>query len=96
MLTKSRLIFISLFISSALIACGGDSSESTSSMPVETGTSEQATIDKLGTPTLTQSRTIDALTFTQSEWISTEGTTSVQFQNGEVTFSQFSPVVNAD
>ncbi|NOQ93090.1 MAG: hypothetical protein GQ547_00465 [Methylophaga sp.] len=96
MLTKSRLIFISLFISSALIACGGDSSESTSSMPVEAGTSEQATIDKLGTPTSTQSRSIDALTFTQSEWASAEGTTSVQFQNGAVTFSQFSAVASAD
>ncbi|MDC9724794.1 MAG: hypothetical protein PSN44_02600 [Gammaproteobacteria bacterium] len=95
MLPKSRLIIISLFISSALIACG-DSSESTSSTPVEAGTSEQATVDKLGAPTVTQSRTIDALTFTQSEWTSEAGTTSVQFQNGKVTFSQFSPVANAD
>jgi len=95
MLTKTRLILSAILISSALIACG-DNSESTSSMPVAEGITEQAASDQLGTPTFTQSRTIDALTFTQSEWTTDAGTTSVQFQNGEVKYSQFVPAVSED
>jgi len=92
MLSKYRLILLSFFISSALIACG----DNPTAVPVETGSSEQATLEKLGTPTFTQSRTIDALTFTQSEWTNENGTTSVQFHNGEVTFSQFVAATSED
>jgi len=95
MLTKTRLILSSILISSALIACG-DNSGSTSSMPIAAGTAEQAASDKLGTPTFTQSRTIDALTFTHSEWTNEDGTTSVQFHNGEAQYSQFVPAVSED
>jgi len=95
MLTKSRLIVISILFSSTLIACG-EKPESTTSMPIETGMTEQAVSDKLGSPTLTQSRALDALTFTHSEWTNESGTTSVQFQNGSVTFSQFSPAASQD
>ena len=95
MLTQFRLVLLSVLIASTLIACG-ESADSSHSMPIATGTSEQATIDKLGTPNVSQSRTIDALTFTQSEWTTETGMTSVQFHNGKVTFSQFSPTVSED
>lgn len=85
MLTKFRFILISLFASLVLIAC------SDSPITVEAGTTEQAVTDKHGEPSFTQSRTIDALTFTHSEWTNEAGTTSVQFHNGEAKFSQFSP-----
>lgn len=58
---------------------------------IEVGMSEQAVTDLLGAPTLVQTRTIDALTATHSEWTDAVGTTSVQFQNGKVQFSQFTP-----
>ena len=47
--------------------------------------------DDLGEPTITQSRTIDELIFTQSEWATEDGTISIQFQNGQVQYRQFSP-----
>ena len=95
MLTKSRLILSSLLFSALLTACG-DSSESTTAVSIETGMSEQATSDKLGTPTFTQSRTLGDLTFTQSEWTTESGTTSVQFHNGVAQFSQFVAATSED
>ena len=88
MLTTLRLILISLVLSSALVAC---SKTSTDKMPIEAGITEQAVADKLGSPTFSQSRTIDKLTFTQSEWSNEKGTTSVQFFNGKSKYSQFTP-----
>ena len=90
MLTKLRLILITLFISSIFAACG------TPEVGIETGTAEQAVTEKYGTPSFTQSRTIDALTFTHSEWTNETGTTSVQFHNGEVKYSQFTPAISED
>ena len=90
MLTKTRLILTSLLLSSALVAC------SDSPATIEAGTSEKDMITKLGEPSFTQSRTLDALTFTHSEWTNEAGTTSVQFHNGEATFSQFSPAPSQD
>ena len=58
---------------------------------IEVGMSEQAVTDLLGDPTIVQTRTLDSLTITHSEWTDETGTTSVQFQNGKVKFSQFTP-----
>jgi len=90
MFSKTRLILISLLFSAALVAC------SDSPATIEAGTAEKAMIAKLGEPSFTQSRTLDTLTFTHSEWTNEAGTTSVQFHNGEVTFSQFSPAPSQD
>lgn len=94
MLTKSRLIVISLLISSAVIACGDatapqSAKTSTNEITIEVGMAEQAIVNSLGTPTHTQTRSIDALTFTQSEWTDQAGTISVQFHNGKAQFKQF-------
>lgn len=62
-----------------------------SAQKIDADMSEQAVTDLLGTPTLTQTRTLDSLTLTHSEWTDESGTTSVQFQNGKVQFSQFTP-----
>jgi len=90
MFSKTRLILTSLLFSAALVAC------SDSPATIEAGTSEKDIISKLGEPSFTQSRTLDTLTFTHSEWINEAGTTSVQFHNGEATFSQFSPLPSQD
>tara|TARA_R110002050_G_scaffold268113_1_gene410063 strand:+ start:117514 stop:117858 length:345 start_codon:yes stop_codon:yes gene_type:complete len=59
---------------------------------IETGMSEQAVTNLLGTPTLTQTHTLDTMTLIHSEWTNAAGTTSVQFLNDKVQFSQFTPV----
>jgi hypothetical protein len=56
---------------------------------VSVGMTEQAVADLLGEASYSETRTIDALTITHTEWTNAEGTTSVQFQNGKVAFSQF-------
>ena len=56
---------------------------------VEVGMSEQAAADLLGEANFSQTRAIDDLTITHTEWTNAEGTTSVQFQNGKAVFSQF-------
>jgi tellurite resistance protein len=56
---------------------------------VEVGMTEQAVADLLGQKSFSQTRTLDALTITHTEWTNAEGTTSVQFQNGKAVFSQF-------
>lgn len=58
---------------------------------IEAGMPEQAVTDLLGVPTLTQTHSLDSITITHSEWTDETGTTSVQFQNGTVTFYQFTP-----
>tara|TARA_R110001606_G_scaffold395213_2_gene567142 strand:+ start:37174 stop:37518 length:345 start_codon:yes stop_codon:yes gene_type:complete len=58
---------------------------------IEAGMLEQAVTDLLGAPTFVQTRTLDSLTITHSEWTDESGTTTVQFQNGKVQFSQFTP-----
>lgn len=88
MLTTLRLILISFVFGTSLVAC---SNNNTDKMPIEAGMAEQAVADKLGSPTFSQSRTIDKLTFTQSEWSNEKGTTSVQFINGKSKYSQFTP-----
>ena len=56
---------------------------------VSAGMTEQAVADLLGEASYSATRTLDALTITHTEWTNAEGTTSVQFQNGKVAFSQF-------
>jgi outer membrane biosynthesis protein TonB len=58
---------------------------------IEAGMTEQAVTDLLGTPALTQTHTLDSMTITHSEWTNETGSTSVQFINRMVTFSQFTP-----
>lgn len=58
---------------------------------VEAGMLEQTVTDLLGVATIIQTHTLDSLTITHSEWTNESGTTSVQFQNGKVQFSQFTP-----
>lgn len=100
MMIKIRLILTAFFLSILLIACG-DNSNSTapqveqkqvstiamSDAKIELGMTEKAVSDLLGTPQSTQTRTIDALTITHTEWADKSGTVSVQFINGEVKFS---------
>lgn len=66
----------------------------TATMPansVEVGMSEHAVTTLLGDATIIQTRILDSLTITNSEWTNKSGTTSVQFQNGKVQSSQFIP-----
>jgi len=56
---------------------------------VEVGMAEDAVAELLGEKSFSQTRTLDALTITHTEWTNAEGTTSVQFQNGKAVFSQF-------
>ncbi len=68
------------------------SAASNTAMPtdkIEAGMTEQSVTDLLGKPTLTQTHTLDSLTMIHSEWTNDSGTTSVQFQNGIVQFTQF-------
>jgi outer membrane protein assembly factor BamE (lipoprotein component of BamABCDE complex) len=58
---------------------------------VEVGMTEQAVIELLGNPDITQSYSIDSLKVTHAEWNNDDGMTSVQFQNGEVKFYQNVP-----
>jgi hypothetical protein len=58
---------------------------------VKTGMTEDEVKAILGDPKLIQTRTIDNLTITYSEWTDKSGRTSVQFQNGKVMFNQFFP-----
>jgi len=58
---------------------------------IEANMSEQAVTDLLGTPTLTQTHTLDSMAITHSEWTNETGTVSIQFINGQVTFNQFTP-----
>ena len=58
---------------------------------VAVGTSEKDAIAKLGQPSLTQTRKIDALTVTYDEWHTDAGTIAAQFHNGVAKFSQFIP-----
>ncbi len=58
---------------------------------IEVGMTEQAVIDLLGNPDITQSYSIDSLKVTHAEWNNDDGMTSVQFQNGEVKFYQHVP-----
>jgi len=58
---------------------------------IEAGMTEQAVTDLLGSPTLTQTHTLDSMTITHSEWTNETGTSSVQFIDGIVTFNQFTP-----
>lgn len=58
---------------------------------VSAGMSEADVIAKLGEPNYTETSNLDALKITHSEWESDAGTTSVQFHNDVVAFSQFIP-----
>jgi len=105
MLNHIRLMFTALFMGLFLVACGDDSStqdtaeqaapaematesESTTSVA---GMTEEEAIAKWGEPTVTQTRTIDALTITHHEWHGEDGITSVQFENGVAKYNQFIP-----
>lgn len=101
---KISSIFTALSLTILLAACGENSDESTvatalevevtqatttSSATVEIGMTEKAVANLLGAPQSTQTRTIEALTVTHSEWSDESGTTSIQFINGEVKFHHF-------
>ncbi len=99
---KIRLILTAFFLSILLIACSNDSNSTApqaeqkqastvamSDAKIELGMAETAVSDLLGTPKSTQTRTIEALTITHTEWADKSGTVSVQFINGEVKFSHF-------
>ncbi|MBE0438760.1 MAG: hypothetical protein IBX57_03175 [Gammaproteobacteria bacterium] len=58
---------------------------------IEVGMTEQEVKAILGDPKIIQTRTIDDLTITDSEWTDKSGKTSVQFQNGKVKFNHFFP-----
>jgi hypothetical protein len=58
---------------------------------IEVGMSERAVANLLGDATIIQTRILDSLTITNSEWTNDAGTTSVQFQNGKAQSSQFIP-----
>jgi PBP1b-binding outer membrane lipoprotein LpoB len=58
---------------------------------IENGMTQEQVKALLGDPKVIQTRTIDELTIVHSEWSDKSGTTSVQFQNGKVTFNQFFP-----
>jgi len=58
---------------------------------IKAGMSEKAVTELLGEPTILQTRTLDTLMITHSEWTNDAGTTSVQFLNGVVQYHQFTP-----
>jgi hypothetical protein len=103
MLNHIRLMFTALFMGLFLVACGDDSSTTdvaeeaapaemaTESTASTEGMTEEEAIAKWGEPTVTQTRTIDALTITHHEWHGEDGITSVQFQNGVAKYNQFIP-----
>jgi len=91
-----RTLAAVLFISTALIACNeadttptADVETATNVQGISAGMSAQAVTAQLGEATLSQTSTLDALTITQSEWTTDAGTTSVQFINDKVQYSQF-------
>lgn len=100
-MTKSYPVFIIFLLSFLLIACGENNDVTTalqvekpqisvlSDAQIEFGMAENVVSDLLGTPQSTQTRTIDALTITHTEWADNSGTVSVQFINGKVKFSHF-------
>ena len=61
---------------------------------VAAGMTEAEVIAKLGEPSYTETRNLDALKITHSEWTTDAGTRSVQFHNDVVAFSQFVPAAN--
>lgn len=102
MFNTTRVLIISLFVSATVVACNSEEatqSEASSTAPVisisasdakiEVGTSKQAMADLLGSPTISQTHTIDSLTVTHSEWTDESGTLSVQFHNDKAQFHQF-------
>lgn len=58
---------------------------------ISTDMSEADVIAKLGEPSYTETRQLDALKITHSEWTNERGTKSVQFHNDMAAFSQFVP-----
>lgn len=61
---------------------------------ISAGMTEAEVIVELGEPSYTETRTLDALKITHSEWTTDAGTRSVQFHNDVVAFSQFVPAAN--
>jgi len=61
---------------------------------ISAGMTEAEVIAQLGDPSYTETRTLDALKITHSEWTTDAGTRSVQFHNDVVAFSQFVPAAN--
>jgi hypothetical protein len=53
---------------------------------ISVGMKEADVVAKYGEPALTQTRELDSLVITHSEWKHDSGITSVQFQNGEAKF----------
>ncbi len=67
--------------------------EETKDTTVSAGMTEAEVIAKLGEPSYTETRNLDALKITHSEWTTDAGTRSVQLHNDVVAFSQFTPAV---
>lgn len=98
MFIHTRLILTAIVVSLSLAACGDNAATSpesntsvstVSSALVEAGMTEQAVADLLGEASFTQTSNIDELTITHTEWTNDKGTTSVQFHNGGVAYTQF-------
>lgn len=64
-------------------------SSTISATQVEVGMSEQAAADLLGEKSFSETKMLDKLTITHTEWSNAEGITSVQFHDGKAVFSQF-------
>ena len=60
---------------------------------VTMGMSEEAVTTQQGAAILSQTNTLDDMTITHSEWTDEKGTLSVQFINGKVQFSQYTPAI---
>lgn len=105
MFKQLRLPLFLLIAGTALVACGDKEPAETAEAPaaeapaaasvvtqeISVGMSEADVVAKYGEPALTQTRTIDDLVITNSEWNSDAGITSVQFQNGKAAFVNVIP-----
>ena len=85
MFTQVKLLCTALLLAAFLTACG----TKTSDAEIEMGMSQQDVIEMMGEPSLSESRTIDDLTATHTEWMDKHGTLSVQFINDAAQFNQF-------
>ncbi len=64
-------------------------SEKAADIEITAGMTKEEVMAKLGEPTYSETRNLDALAITHSEWTNDKGTTSVQFHNDVVAFNQF-------
>jgi hypothetical protein len=94
---QPRLWVGALIVCSTLVACNDADKPAamaaavvaSSDAEITAGMTEQAVAALLGEASYTQTRSIDALTVTHSEWTDESGTRSVQFHNSKAQYSQF-------